>query len=200
MQTKTTLFYFLLLFTLLYACNPNDQKDVVFINKTPKIDGQLDSDLEYLDIKKFKYIWQFDNPITDTVQVTYRMAYTSSHLYLYIETDVDSISYHRRGYLWGDGFKVLLGIPQKDSLTNEYYELAYSPSSDKDNWERQQIHGYNFTQIRKKLSESSKSQEKALNKKSGFETLIAWDDIRPYHPWFIEEIGCNIYFAKGISR
>jgi len=155
--------------------------------------------LEYLDIKKFKYIWQFDNPVTDTVQVTYRMAYTPSHLYLYIETDVDSVSYHRRGYLWGDGYKVLLGIPQKDSLTNEYYELAYSPSLDKDNWERQQIFGYNFTQIRKYFSKSSTSQEMALNQKSGFEALIAWDDIKPYHPWFLDEIGFNVYFAKGIE-
>ena len=199
MQTKITHFSFLILLTLLFACKPNDIKDVEFINKTPEIDGQLDSDLQHLDIKKFKYIWQFDNPITDTTQVNYRMAYTPSHLYLYIETGVDSISYHRRGYLWGDGFKVLLGIPQKDSLTNEYYELAYSPSLNKDNWEKQQIQGYNFTQIRKKLSNSSKSQEKPLNGKSGFEALIAWDDIKPYHPWFLDKIGYNIYFAKGIE-
>ena len=199
MQTKIALFSFLLLFTLLCACKPNDEKDVAFINKTPIIDGQLDSDLEYLNIKKFKYIWQFDNPVTDTVQVTYRMAYTPSHLYLYIETDVDSVSYHRRGYLWGDGYKVLLGIPQKDSLTNEYYELAYSPSLDKDNRGRQQIFGYNFTQIRKYFSKSSTSQEMALNQKSGFEALIAWDDIKPYHPWFLDEIGFNVYFAKGIE-
>ena len=199
MQTKTTLFSFLLIFTLLCACKSNDQKDVAFINKTPIIDGQLDSDLEYLDIKKFKYIWQFDNPATDTVQVTYRMAYTPSHLYLYIETNVDSISYHRRGYLWGDGYKVLLGIPQIDSLTSEYYELSYSPSKEKDYWERQRIANYNFTQIRKDFSQSSKSQEMALKGKSGFEALIAWTDIEPYHPWFLDEMGYNIYFAKGIE-
>ena len=199
MQTKTTLISFLLFFTLLCACKPNDQKGVAFIHKTPNIDGQLDADLEYLENKKFNYIWQFDNPVTDTVQVTYRMAYTPSHLYLYIETNVDSVSYHRRGYLWGDGYKVLLGISQKDSLTNEYYELSYSPSLDEDYWDRQRIANYNFTQIRKKLSKTSKSQEKALNGKSGFEALIAWDDIEPYHPWFLDKMGYNIYFAKGIE-
>lgn len=190
----------ILLFGSLIQCSPtNEKKDVAFISKTPIIDGQLDSDLEYLDVKKFNYIWQFDNPVTDTVQVTHRMAYTPSHLYLYIETDVDSVSYHRRGYLWGDGYKVLLGIPQKDTLTNEYYELAYSPSLDKGHWERQKIFGYNFTQIRKHLSRSSISQEKALSGKSGFEALIAWEDIKPYHPWFLDEIGYNVYFAKGIE-
>lgn len=199
MQTKTTLFTLSLIFTLLYACTPKDQNDVAFVNKTPHIDGKLDADLEYLDVKKFNYIWQFDNPVTDTVQVTHRMAYTPSHLYLYIETDVDSVSYHKRGYLWGDGYKVLLGIPQQDSLTNEYYELSYSPSLDKNHWERQQIFGYNFTQIKKYFSKSSISQEIALSGKSGFEALIAWEDIKPYHPWFLDEIGYNVYFAKGIE-
>jgi len=176
-----------------------DNPTVDFILKTPKIDGQLDTNLEYLNVRKFKHIWQFDNPVTDTAQVTYRMAYTPSHLYLYIETGIDSISYHRRGYLWGDGYKILLGIPQEDSLTNEYYELAYSPSLDKNHWERQRIISYNFSQIRKKLSKSSVSQEIAVNGISGFEALIAWNDINPYHPWFLDKMGYNIYFAKGIE-
>ena len=199
MQSKGTFLALILLLFLFFSCTPNDQEGVAFIEKTPVIDGQLDEDLEYLDAKKFNYIWQFDNPVTDTVQVSYRMAYTPSHLYLYIETDVDSVSYHRRGYLWGDGYKILLGIPQKDSLTNEYYELSYSPSLSKEDFNRQRIFGYNFSQVRKKMTNASKSQEKALTGKSGFEALLAWDDIKPYHPWFLDEMGYNIYFAKGIE-
>ena len=190
---------FLMLVLLKLSYPSKDKKDVSFIEKTPVIDGQLDADLFHLDIKRFKHIWQFDNPVTDTAQLSYRIAYTPSHLYLYIETNVDSISYHKRGYLWGDGYKILLGIPQADSLTNEYYELAYSPSEDKNHWERQKVFGYNFTQIRKYFSKSSMSQELASQGKSGFEALIAWSDIKPYHPWFLDEMGLNIYFAKGIE-
>jgi hypothetical protein len=42
-----------LLFGLLTQCHPTiNKKDVAFINKAPIIDGQLDSDLEYVDTKK----------------------------------------------------------------------------------------------------------------------------------------------------
>ncbi|MFC5044758.1 alpha/beta hydrolase-fold protein [Aquimarina hainanensis] len=127
------------------------------------------------------------------------MGYTATHLYLYIETAEDRINYHRRGYLWGDGYKILLGMPKKDSLTDEYYELSYSPSKEKNHWDRQRIMAYNFNQVTKPLSTQSISQEVSTGKKFGFEALIAWSDIEPYHPWFLGEIGCNIYFAKGIN-
>ena len=86
---------------------------IPFLKTTPEIDGLLDQGLELLPAHSFNHVFQFDNPVTDTVAVSFRLAYTPSHLYLYLETNVDSISYHRRGYLWGDGYKVLLGIPQK---------------------------------------------------------------------------------------
>ncbi len=174
---------------------------VNFINEQPIIDGLLDPHLEDLKANTFNFIWQFDNPKTDTALVTYRMAYTPSHLYVYLETDVDSISYHRRGNLWGDGYKILLGIPQKDSLTNEYYELFFSPTQEKEyEWGRQGIMSYNIDQAAKKLSRDTKSQEKAQKNISGFEALIAWEDIKPYHPWFMDKMGFNIYFAKGIEH
>jgi len=174
--------------------------EIKFISKNPIIDGELDAELKHLKARPFKYVWQFDNPVTDTVHVTYRMAYTPSHLYVYIETDVDSITYHRRGYLWGDGYKILLGIPQQDPLTNEYYELRFSPTLEKE-YERyrQGMSYYNFDQPTKRLSKRTRSQEKAYSGISGFEALISWDDIKPYHPWFMKEMGYNIYFAKGID-
>ena len=190
----------LLFFPKLSTSQTKISSSISFIPKTPIIDGQLDSDLSHLDIRPFNYIWQFDNPVTDTTLVTYRMAYTPSHLYLYIETDVDSVTYHRRGYLWGDGYKVLLGIPQNDTLTNEYYELNFSPTLEPDYEKyRQGISYYNFDQATKHLSPKTLSQEKSNNNTSGFEALIAWDDIKPYHPWFLDSIGFNLYFAKGID-
>ncbi|WP_155206476.1 hypothetical protein [Xanthovirga aplysinae] len=35
--------------------------------------------------------------------------------------------------------------------------------------------------------------------KTGFGAVIAWPDIYPYHPWFIKELGFNLYFVKGID-
>ena len=52
------------------------------------------------------------------------MGYTATHLYLYIETDAPEVSYHQRGYLWGDGYKLLLGLPKESTLTNEYYDIG----------------------------------------------------------------------------
>lgn len=174
---------------------------VPFISFTPVIDGQLDTDLEHLSENSFNHIWQFDNPVTDTIQITYKMAYTASHLYIYIEADIDSITYHRRGYLWGDGYKVLFARPQLEGLTSEYYELAFSPTIEKEyEWAKQRIVYYNFDQTTLSLSSSTISQESANRNISGFETLIAWEDVKPYHPWFMKDMGYNIYFAKGMEH
>lgn len=183
------------------ANNRGITPQVQFISDTPNIDGHLDSNLEFLNKNSFEYVWQFDNPVTDTVEVTYRLAYTPTHLYVYLETDIDSITYHRRGYLWGDGYKVLLGIPQMDSLTNEYYELFFSPTVEKEyEYARQGISYYNFDQVTNKLSSNTQSQESAHKNTCGFEALIAWEDVKPYHPWFMNEMGYNIYFAKGFEH
>ena len=113
---------------MLIGCN-SDQKHVhvPYLEKSPNIDGRLDHELSDLPCRQFNHIWQFDNPVTDTAEITYRLGYTVDHLYLYIESNVDSISYHRRGYLWGDGYKLLIGIPNDSGSTDEYYELAFSP-------------------------------------------------------------------------
>ena len=42
-------------------------------------------------------------------------------------------------------------------------------------------------------------EEKSANGKSGFEVLISWKDIEPYHPWFLKDMGYNLYFAKAIG-
>lgn len=178
----------------------NQPTNVPMIDFTPVIDGVLDKKLRHLEPHGFNHFWQFDNPVTDTVQVTYRLAYTPKHLYVYIETESDHISYHRRGHVWGDGYKLLLGIPISDGLTPEFYELNYSPAKDTASAQaRQRIGTFNGTQIFKKLSAKSQSQERAIQGKSGFEALIAWNDIPPYHPWLLPEMGYNLYFAKGIS-
>ena len=173
---------------------------VAFLDTTPVIDGRLDPGLESMTANRFAEFYRFDNPELPRVEVTYRLGYTAHHLYLYLETDAPEVSYHARGYLWGDGYKLLLGLPQPDGRTDEYYELTYSPTEDLDDSARQRIAVYNAGQeTDATLSEGSRSRAAAGQRHSGFEALIAWDDIPPYHPWFVDRLGLNLYFAKGFD-
>jgi predicted esterase len=172
---------------------------VSFLDQNPVIDGKLDPNLRSLPKREFPYIWQFDNPVTDTITLSYRLAYTPTHLYVYTEAEADSITYRRRGFVNGDGYKLLLAMPKEDSLTDEYYDMLFSPSQDPEYWARKMVANYNFKQVFRPLGSESRVQEAAYEGKSGFEALIAWKDIPPYHPWFIDEMGFNLYFAKGIG-
>ncbi|MEL6636801.1 MAG: alpha/beta hydrolase-fold protein [Bacteroidota bacterium] len=192
----------LLALTLASCQSPESTEPITgipFLHQQPHIDGRLDPGLEILEARPFSHIWQFDNPPGDTTSVTYRMAYTPEHLYLYFEAASDSINYRRRGFVNGDGYKLLLTLPQPDSLTDEFYDIFFSPSRDPDYWTRQRIWTYNALPPRRALSAATESQELAYDGKSGFEALIAWCDIPPYHPWFTERMGHNLYFAKAIG-
>ncbi|WP_422860890.1 hypothetical protein ACOKFD_08865 [Flagellimonas sp. S174] len=174
---------------------------VPYIEKTPDIDGRLDSHLKSLPRQTFNFYSQFDNPETDSIGVRYALAYNDKYLYLYIETEADTISYHKRGYLWGDGYKLLVGEATESESTTEYYELSYSPTKNpEDAWDRQRIASYNGNQKNPPLSGKSKSQELEYDGVSGFESLISWSDIEPYHPAFMKKMAFGLYFAKGKWR
>ena len=192
---------FIILTTTLALMNCKKESDnISFLGKNPTIDGVLDTDLIDLKERDFNYIWQFDNPATDTVSVTYRMGYTPTHLYLYLETKTDSINYRPRGFVNGDGFKFLIATPQKDSITSEFYDMVFSASKDKNYWARKRIWDYNHNQgSNRAFGEKTKFIEKNNGETNGFEALIAWEDIPPYHPFFKDSIGYNLYFAKAIG-
>jgi len=203
--SKQRPFLFLVASLTILSCSlslgkKNISAEVPFLEKNPIVDGLLDVDLDHLPKKEFNHIWQFDNPPTDTVDVTYRMAYTASHLYMHIEVGSDSINYRRRGYVNGDGFKLLLAKPHKDSLTDEYYDLVFSASKDKEYWARKRIWEYNHDQgYNRGLSDASFFEHQSKNGKTGFEILLSWDELPPYHPWFMNQLGYNLYFAKAIG-
>jgi predicted esterase len=189
-------------FIFLIICSSNyaqESVQVPFLSATPEIDGVLDSGLEQIQQHNFNYIWQFDNPPTDTVPVHYRIAYTPTHFYIYIETQSDSIIFRDRGSSNGDGFKILLTIPQKDTLTDEFYGLNFSPSKTQDYWARKKIWIYNIKTVLWNFSQETLFEHMEQKGKCGFEALISWNDIPPYHPWSLPEIGFNLYFAKAIG-
>lgn len=175
-------------------------ESVAFLDFTPVIDGKPDDKLLTLERKKFKHFFHFDNPVTDPIDITYILGYTTTHLYLYIETKADSITYRDRGFINGDGFKLLLARQQQGLSTDEYYDIVFSPSKDKNYWARKRIWEYNRNQKHgKKLSSKTQFEENSFNGKCGFEVLLAWDDIEPYH-WSSGQLGYNLYFAKAIGN
>jgi predicted esterase/uncharacterized protein (DUF2141 family) len=133
------------------------------------------------------------------VPVHYIVGYTPSHFYIYIETHSDSIIFRDRGSSNGDGFKLLFAIPQKDSLTDEFYNLCFSPSEKNNYWARQKIWDFNTRTVLWNFSNETLFEYKSQNGKCGFEALISWNDIPPYHPWILPETGFNLYFAKAIG-
>ena len=194
------LFFLLTIYQFGFGQNLMHNK-ISFLKFTPFVDGKLDDKLTNLQKNKFNHFFRFDNPNKDSIGLTYCMAYTPTHLYLYIETESDSITFRDRGFINGDGFKLLLAKPQNDSLTDEYYDIVFSPSKDKNYWARKIIGDYNRKQNSgKKLSSETQFAEKCYNGKCGFEVLLAWKDIEPYHPWFSKQLGYNLYFAKAISN
>lgn len=195
----------LLFLCVLFTQAANGQKPVIskvtFLHKTPVIDGRLDPGLATLEKRKFNHVYNFDNPVKENIEVYYRMGYTPTHFYLYIETRADSITYRDRGFINGDGFKLLFAKPQNDSLTDEYYDIVFTPSRMENYWAGKRIWEYNRKQNSgKKLSSRTVFKESNSNGKCGFEVLLAWQDIEPYHPWFLKEMGCNLYFAKAIAN
>ncbi|NOU62006.1 prolyl oligopeptidase family serine peptidase [Marinifilum caeruleilacunae] len=194
------LFIFPIVF-LLFSCLKAQEKtvNVSFLTGTPKIDGVLDKHLDYLPKNEFQHFWQFDNPVTKKVPVSYKLAYTPTHFYLYIETETDSINYRNRGFQNGDGFKLLFAKPQQDSLSSEFYDLFFSPTKKDKYWARQIIWTYNVKNRPKRFSKETKFEYKEQNGKCGFELLLSWKNISPYHPWMLKHIGFNLYFAKAIG-
>jgi len=185
---------------LMLACTRPEplEKPIDYLEFTPKLDGVLDPSLAALPSRWFGYFSQFDNPPTDTISVSYRLAYNENYLYCYIEAAADSVTHRERGFTAGDGAKLLVGFP-KDSLTDEFYELVFSPSRKKDYWGRKRIWTYNVETVLRDLSSESDFATHAAPGRAGFEFLVSWRDIKPYHPWFTPEIGMNLYFAKGIG-
>lgn len=201
MRTKNLFLYLVLYIVQIVSGQSLKSDEIRFLDFTPVIDGKPDAKLKNFKPKEFNHFFSFDNVAARRTKITYLMGYTPTHLYLYIEAPADSITYRDRGFINGDGFKLLLAKPQKDSLTDEYYDIVFSPSKDKKYWARKRIWEYNRNQSHgKKLSTETRFEETFYNGKSGFEVLLAWKDVDPYHPWFSEHLGYNLYFAKAIAN
>lgn len=176
-----------------------NQQEVNFLSQGPTIDGILDNDLQFLPIRQFGFI---SRKKTDTaIPIIYRLAYGTEFFYLYIEAKAEHITYRDRAFQNGDGFLLLFGKPQPDNQpTDEFYELACSEVNTPDRiWQRHIFWNYNFDKLFVPTSVDIKLESHEGNGKISFELLVPWTDVRPYHPWLMEEIGFNISFIKAVE-
>lgn len=176
-------------------------KEIAYIDKLPLIDGKLDEAFQTLEIREFpvKYKNSENNP---DIEVTCRLAYSADFLYVFIEAETDDLQFRDRAYQNGDGFQLLIAKPMPGSLpTEEFYVLAASAVNKKSmEWSKRLFWYYNVSTIFKKTSEDTKLAYATNNGKIGFELILPWKDVYPYHPWHSEAIGFNLIFVKGIEQ
>lgn len=172
-------------------------KEITFLENAPVIDGKLDENLNFLPIRYF--CLGFKSKEDKLVPISFRLAYGTSFLYIYIEADAPKLTYRDRAFQNGDGFVVTIAKPKPNNeLADEYYDLACSAVKDKQlEWTRRIFWNYNVNKIFVRTSSETKQQFSEGNGKISFELYLPWKDVRPSHPWLSGGIGFNITFCKA---
>jgi predicted esterase len=175
------------------------EQEVNFLSQTPVIDGVLDKQLESLPIRQFALISRTQ---TDTaVPISYRIAYGTEFLYVYIEAKAEHLTYRDRAFQNGDGFLLLIAKPQEHNKpTDEFYELACSEVNVPERvWQRHIFWNYNVNKLFTPTSVDTKLEIHEGNGKISYELIIPWTDLKPYHPWLSDGIGFNLSFCKAVE-
>jgi predicted esterase len=177
------------------------EPEVAFLPAAPRIDGVLDLNLSMLPVRKFNYSYRLNAKNPD-VPVQYRLAYGADFFYVYIEVETDQIIYRDRGYQNGDGFGLVLAIPQPENKpTDEFYVLGFSATNSPSmQWAKKIVWYFNVDLSFLRLSNDTLFEIKQMDRKVGFELLLPWKEVYPYHPWLSEAIGFNLWFVKAIGE
>ncbi|HNX99046.1 MAG TPA: hypothetical protein PKK12_15315, partial [Candidatus Aminicenantes bacterium] len=172
---------------------------VPFLEAPPQIDGELDATLANIPAASFAAV-KTTSPQCLVVPVHYRLAYGSTFLYLYIEVADEQPIHRDRGYQNGDGFHMVLAAPRPDDgPSDEFYVLGFaggeaeSASFDRFVWYHDIA--LSFTP----LSEVTRFARHSGGGKTGYELLLPWSEIPPYHPWTSSAIGFNLCFVKAVG-
>ncbi|MGB0513330.1 MAG: hypothetical protein ACPGJE_00660, partial [Wenzhouxiangellaceae bacterium] len=172
--------------------------DVGWLPETPVIDGRPDSRVRALPEQEFAVFRDFGHAPERRTRATLRLAHTPNHLYLLISTDAEEVVYRPRGFLVGDGLRVLLALPDAHGRTLEYFDLAASAEARRAGRAGVGILSYNFNQQHsRKLSDATRFEVFDGAGETHFEIAIAWNDVAPLRPGFIDRMGLNVYFAKA---
>jgi len=155
-----------------------------FLPGRPAIDGLLDSGLERLPARSFTLVWK--SSAENAVEPAFfRLAYGTDFFYVWIETGGDSLVHRDRAYQNGDGFALLLGAARENGEpTDEFYVLACSAvDRPQMEWSRLVFWYYNVEHLFVPTGPGMRLEARAANGRIGFELLLPWSEVRPYHPW-----------------
>ena len=172
---------------------------ITFLQQQPVVDGQLDENLEEI-LPKRKFDFKFNvNIFKGSAGSNYRLAYGTDFIYLYLEAKADSFICRDRGYQNGDGFILTLSStnPHTDK-TDEHYVMGFSSQyNPEQEWAKKILWNYNGKVILSRLKDDVLFAFKANKGKIGFELVIPWSSIYPYHPLLSEGVGFNLWFMKA---
>jgi predicted esterase len=174
---------------------------VTFLEHPPVIDGILDDDLSDLPVREYTRMirYEYDDAIP---AANYRLAYGTDFFYLYIEAEADSLAFRDRAYQMGDGFHMVLAVPQPDNApTEEFYVLACSAvDQPRMEWSRRIFWYYNVHDIFVQTSDDTKLEFHDGDGVISFELFLPWHDVHPYHPWISEGIGFNLRLVRAFGE
>lgn len=174
--------------------------EIKFLEMTPVIDGKLDKELQKLEKRKFNFIYK-SNDKNPTVKNSYRLAYGAKYFYIFINVESDSIIFRDRGYQNGDGLHLVFAKPKLNGeATDEFYVLGFTPlTKGKKSWQKKFIWYRNKDLSFKKLTQTE-FEVNVDHKSTGYEILIPWSEIYPFHPWTFTKIGFNMSFVKATGK
>ena len=173
-------------------------RPIRFLAAPPRIDGQLGETIASLPAESFNYTFKMapDNP---DFWVSYRLAYGTAFLYLYVEVAAKEIVCRDRGYQNGDGILLVLAQAQPDNAPSQrFMYLAFWPRNDPTEPAGTMIWGQDGRYPFRPL-ERARFAAQAHNGTVGFELLVPWEDIAPYHPWLMDSIGFELFFSKAVG-
>ena len=177
------------------------EPEITFLAEAPVIDGILDPGLQNLPVRSFSQIVKVPAE-NQLIPVSYRLAYGTSFFYVYVEAEADELTFRDRAYQNGDGFHMVLALPRPDNEpTDEFYVVACSAvDKARMEWSRRIFWYYNVTNLFLRSSEETKLEFVAADGKIGFELILPWKDVHPYHPWISESLGFNLCFVKAVGE
>ncbi len=197
---KNIIIGIILAFSVITVFGQQPVLNIPFLENIQVIDGFPDKSLSRIEWQSFPYS-EKSNDSNPDIATRHKMAYTLNYLYLLIETERDSIVFRDRAYQNGDGFHLVIALPDSGKATDEFYVLRFSPASETKNIPaRKGVWYYNVGLSGKQLSSSTQFVCKSKGGKSFFELALPWNEVYPYHPLFSESIGINLCFVKAIGE